>query len=247
MGKLNLCFLLAASAALIIPALHVSGQGFSYDLRIEGLNGRVKRVDEDKAEIEFENGVAKEKRRMRHRTMVFDKKGRKTYEWIKISKMDPFEHFYSYKNDKRFRRTVRPGTQLGLNPTESFSYTILSFDKENNTLREKVFPGHEHEKQRQTQGYVFRFDESGCLIETMMLSNADKPFLKKDYIYTTGCLLDEIRIGPLSTNGTTQSIKYTYEIGENGNWKKQTIMNTFADANATTKHEVIYRSIEYYR
>ncbi len=230
-------------AAMVVLALQVDAQEQSYDLRIEGVTGRVKSIEEFEATITLSNGVAKESSRSLSRVVRFDKTGRKTYEWSQISGMDAIERFYSYDENKRSTRTLRAGPRS----VETHSYSIFSFDIANNTLNEKVFPGREEERRKQTQGYTFRFDTNGCLAEEIMLTADNKPLLKKVYIYENDCLPSELRIGHASGVGRIQVLKYAYEMDDNGNWKKQTIENTLANTEATKKREVIYRKLKYYR
>lgn len=235
--------IVAKCLVINLLAIPLWAQAPSYDLRVEALKGKVKSIEEYRSVIVSPDGPTPEVGRQRHRSARFDESGRKTYEWSKIDKLDPFEHFYSYDANTRLKRTLRSGA----GSIESHSYSLFSYDDAARILSENVFPGKQVENRAQTQGYTFRFDANGCLVEEVMLTAQKKPLLRKEYIYTDGkCSPGEVRLGLVSGAGRVQTIRYSYELDEKGNWKKRTVVNTLADESGTLKVEVIDRTIDYY-
>ena len=100
--------LLIALCLFTLPTFGQQTQVQPTDINIEGLSGKVKRIDDETATLEMKNGTLSAVNRRRTRTAIFDKQGRLIYEWIKISNLPPFEHNYYYdKKGNRHRRTAR--------------------------------------------------------------------------------------------------------------------------------------------
>lgn len=229
---------------LFIPSLAAQPN----DWNLEHLSGKVKRIDEDRANLIEKNGKKSVAGRKRHRTLIFDTKGRKTYEWYSIDRLDPFEHFYSYEKGRLYRRTVRQGIYSGGGrPTESTSMSKFTYNADENAVYQEVFIGKYPEFDVLTQKYKFLFDSSNRLIEEILYSSDNSPVIKKEYIFGDDRLPKEMRVGSVSEGSRKQSVQYTYELDLHGNWIKLTSVNTLADKDATTSTQVTYRKISYYK
>jgi hypothetical protein len=225
------------------------------DLNRESLAGRVKRIDEDEAVMKEKNGVWTEGTRNRRRTVIFDKQGRITYEWAKIRDLDPGEAYFDYEKDGRriSRRRVLATFPPGDKPLpERYGLSVFSFDKDKNILSEDVFIGDMHDRQIPsemnipTQKYKYFFDKDLRLLARVMLTLKGEEASRDTYVYGSQRLFTERRLS-LFGNPRQQVIKYTYELDDQGNWTKQTEVNTLADAAGTTKTVVTYRKLSYYK
>lgn len=224
------------------------------DLNMEGLSGRVKSIDEDTALMKEKDGVMVEGTRNRTQSLIFDKQGRMTYEWIKIKNLDPRATYYTYeKNGRRISRqiVIKPFANKTEEPFEQYSLSVITFDKKTRTLSRDVFVGHMVDRKPvdlniPTQKYKYIFDEDGRLLAKVMLTLQGEEGTRDTYIYKSERLPAERR---LSMAGTLrmQVIKYTYELDAQGNWVKRTEENTWADAKATKEWKVSYRKITYYK
>lgn len=226
------------------------------DLNIENLTGKVKSFDEETAVLKEKNGVLVESSRTRTRTVIFDKQGRMTYEWLKIKDIMPREFYYTYEKDnKRVTRMVYldPFKDPAKKPMEQISLSIFSFDGAKNTLFKDIFVGDDfgHNKSPDelnipTQKYSYVFDKDNRLLARTMLTLDGRDMITDKYIYGSGNMYTERRM-ILAGNPRPQIFKYSYETDSQGNWIKQNAENTLADAGATKKNEIIYRKISYYK
>src|SRR5262245_28123717 len=130
-----------------IPGLAQQTQFKPADINIEGLSGKVKRIDEETAAVKMKDGVPAEVNRRRTRSVIFDKDGRLTYEWTQIEKLAPFEQNYYYdKKGNRHRRTSREDL-FSAEPSkigkEQLTVGVFSFDPAGNALFETIYRGDE--------------------------------------------------------------------------------------------------------
>jgi hypothetical protein len=224
------------------------------DLNMESLAGKVKRIDEDTAVMKEKNGVLVEGSRNRTRSIIFDKQGRMTYEWIRIKDLDPKETNYTYeKNGRRTSRQVviRPFADKDKPPFEQYSLSIVTFDKDQNILFRDVFIGNIADRNPTdmkipTQKYQYIFDKDYRLLASVMLTLEGQEGSRDSYIYESGRLPVQRRLS-MAGNPRLQVIKYTYKLDTRGNWIKRTEENTWADAKATKEWKVTYRQVTYYK
>lgn len=242
--------LLIAFCLFTLPALGQQTQSEPTDINIEGLSGKVKRIDDETATLEMKNGTASEVSRRRTRTVIFDKKGRLTYEWIKISNLPPFEQNYYYdKKGNRHRRTSRIN-ELGVEPskvgTEQMSLSVFSFDSSKNILFQDEYRGDDITADYLLQKYQYSFDKSGRILERLVFDANGGEVFKDVYIYGTEHLPTEKHLS-MAENPVGQIFKYKYILDSQGNWTKQIAEITILKKANEPRIEVTYRKISYYK
>jgi len=246
-------FIIFAACVAATQAQSVS-QPNSLDM--ENLVGKVKRIEEQTAEMKLKNGKLVEGSRSPSRTVAFDKEGRMIYRWWKIGELPPTETKFSYEKDnKRIERTLRnnPLADFTKGPRESIGQSIFRYVASENALYRDVYPGEQanvNEPPRfaaQTQKYKYIFGDNNRLLETVDYTMDDgKESTRDKNIYATERLPIQ-RV--LITRGSPlkETIKYTYTLDEQDNWTKRVSEDTLADKNGTTIFRVEYRKITYYK
>lgn len=241
---------LIAQCLFTLPALAQQTQSQPTDINIEGLKGKVKRIDDETANLVIKNGVATEVNRRRTRTVIFDKQGRLTYEWMKISNLTPFEHKYYYdKKGNRHRSTIRInefGTESNRSVKEQLSLSVFNFDSSNNIISQDEYRGDDINKDYLRQKYQYIFDKSGRIIERLVFDTNGGEVFKDVYVYGTEQLPTEKQLA-MAGNPPGQIFKYKYTLDSQGNWTKQIAEITILKKADEPKTEVTYRKISYYR
>jgi hypothetical protein len=242
--------LLIVQCLFTLPAIGQQNQFQPADINIEGLRGKVKRIDDETATLVMKNGIDSEVNRRRTRTAIFDKQGRLTYEWIKISNLPPFEHSYYYdKKGNRHRETIRIieyGTEPNKFSTKQMSLSVFRFDSSKNILFQDEYRGAEINADYLRQKYQYTFDKSGRIIEQLVFDAKGKEVFKDVYIYGTEQLPAEKHLS-MAENPVGQIFKYKYILDPQGNWTKQIAENTILKKADESKTEVTYRKISYYK
>ncbi len=219
------------------------------DLVIEGLYGRVKRIDEETASLTIRNGVSSENDRRPTRRAVFDKDGRITYEWARIEALTPFEHRYHYdKSGNQHRQTGRPDwfeKQPNAATSIQLSLKTYFFRADANVLYVDEYRGDRIASDSLRQKYQYYFDKAGRLAKRVTLDSKDREVFRTVYVYSTEQLPIETRLS-MAENPVGQIFKYEYAVDSVGNWVKRisemTILKT-----GVNRREVTYRKISYYK
>lgn len=241
-----LCFSLIAIFCIftdIAPAQPTS-------LNMESLVGKVKRIDEEIAEMKLKKGVLKEGSSVRSRTIIFDKKGQMTYRWWKIEGItSATETFFSYEKDNnRIQRTlvIDPFADSSKAPNERLSRQILRFEVSENALYEDIYIGKPPEFGIQTQKNKYIFGSDNLLLERIDYTTEGVEVSNYKYVYGTERLPLE---QDFSAKGSKlkQTLKFTYTLDAQGNWTKRVTENTPALKDAKPSVYVEYRKIEYYK
>lgn len=252
--RTNFLLIIFAACIAITQAQTISQPPNSLDM--ESLIGKVKKIEEQTAEMKLKNGKLVEGWRAPSRTILFDKEGRMTYRWQKIDGVPPSETKFSYEKDnKRIERTLRddPFADPTKSPGERVGQSIFRYVASENALYRDVYPGEQLYADKpprffaQSQKYKYIFGDNNRLLETV------------DYFIDTGteATHDKYIFGDerlpiqrvLTTKGYPykETIKYTYTLDEQGNWTKRISEDTLADKNGTVIYRVEYRKITYYK
>jgi len=246
--KLKCAFLLLLIVVVLNFTKTSSAQPNS--LTLEGLVGKVKRIDEETSEMKLKKGVLKEGSRVRSRTIIFDKDGRMTYRWWKIKVItSATETYYSYEKDnKRLQRTqvIDPFADSSKKPSERFSQHVFRYDASENALYEDVYIGKQPDFDILTQKYKYIFGTDNRLLERVDFTTRGVAMSSDKYIYGMERLPIE-RDLIVKGNPLQQTLKYTYTLDAQGNWIKRITENTPAIKDAAPSIEVEYRKISYYQ
>lgn len=254
--KIKRTIFLFTILAVWVAAISAQTVSQPNSLDMENLVGKVKRIDEQTAEMRLQNGVLKEVARTPSRIVAFDKKGRMIYRWLKIEELPTFETKFSYEKDgQRIERTLRNNlpSELTKNLTESIGKSVFHYVTSEHALYRDVYPGEQanvNEPPRfnaQTQKYKYIFGDDNRLLETIdyFSDNGEEAThdknIYKDKRLPIQCVL--------ITKGIPfkETIKYNYTLDEQGNWTKRVSEDTLADKNGTTISRVEYRKITYYK
>ena len=220
------------------------------DLNIEGLIGKVKRIEEESAVIKIKNGVTLEADRHPTRRLIFDKNGRLTYEWTQIEKLSPFEQNYFYdKKGNRHRRTSRInrfGSESSNIGIDQLSVSAYRFEPNVNALWRDEYIGDEIQNKFLRQKYQYIFDNAGRILEGITFDTKDEEVFRDVYIYGSEQLPNEKHLS-MAGNPVGQIIKYKYMLDSQGNWIKRTAEISNPRKLGESKIEVAYRKISYYK
>lgn len=236
-------FVLFASCGFLSNTLHAQEVSIPTDLTLEGLNGRVKRIDEETATVVTRNGVTKEVDRRHTRSAVFDDDGRISYEWIAIVDLPPFRHQYEYdKEGRRLRRTSRQGE-----PNDSrwiqTSLRTFRFDKPKRILFVDEYRGERVDPKTLRQIYEYHFDESGRVVERVTRDSKSKEVFRTVYSYDSQLIINGERLS-MAENPVGQIFAYENTPDAQGNWIRRRSQMTILQS-GEKRTEVIYRKISY--
>lgn len=213
------------------------------DLILEGLNGPVKRIDEETATIVTKKGVAKESGRHRTRSMSFDNLGRMTSEWLAIADLPPFQQTYDYdKQGNQLRRTSRQGEPVGATSMQ-ISLKTYRYDPAKRILFIDEYRGDHVDKNTLRQQYEYYFDESGRITRHVMRDKTGAEIFRRDYTYDAGATINEERLS-MAENPVGQIFTYENTVDAHGNWIiRQSHMIILKSGEK--QNTVIYRKISY--
>jgi hypothetical protein len=245
----------STSIVSIFVLLLLAGIGSAQpnDLNWEGLKGRVKRIDEKVAKVELKNGRPTEGSKRRSRTLIFDKQGRRTYQWLQLEGLDAQETYYTYrKENSRLNRRIPnlPFDRSNEPARPYFSLSKFRWEPDEKTLYESVFisarPGDQIEEFNvRTQVNKTVFDAENRIVRRFLLTASEAIVGTDDYKYPSEGPVAE-RVLRVAGNPLPQRITYEYVLDSSGNWIKRTETNTAAAPGAKPQTEVTYREIDYY-
>jgi hypothetical protein len=243
--------------ALLLLAICLSVSAQPGDLSVQGLKGRVKRIDEDMAVVKEKDGVRSESGKQRSRTLTFDDKGRMEYEWVRVADLTPSEHYYSYlKDNRRLERIIvqDPFANSSRSPHESYSLCIYRFEAAENAIYYDYYTSNGSNKNSPvaeldtaTAKYKYIFDPENRLLTRFLMSSKGEVVSTDNYLYDPKAQSPFQRVLYLLGNSRPQIIDYTYELDLQGNWIKETALKTMANAEQTKETTVKYRKISYYK
>ncbi len=169
---------------LIVTFSNLSSFAFQpTDWNIEHLRGKVKSIEEDTAVMKLKKGVLKVGSRSRSRSMTFDEKGRKTYEWVKIENLSPFETFYTYEKQNRYNRGVRSNLPVSNRVYETLTKSVFDFKADENALYEELFAQQKAYPDKKLKSFKYNFDKDGRLIKETMYSADGEPVFLTIYVF----------------------------------------------------------------
>ena len=215
------------------------------------LVGKVKRVDERRSDLEFVNGVRKEKKSDLESSKVFDEQGRLTFESFTGENNTEIKHTYSKDGIRRsVGETTRPFEKPDPYKRPSLSATRFAYDAQDNSISEDRLRGRDFgdpvvEMTEYGQRFKYFFDESNRLTKTVVMGPDKSIVMSYEYFYRAdGPPTDVV----LSNRGRAlQSIKYKYELDANGNWTKRESEARPANPNQPVSYDIVYRKITYYK
>jgi hypothetical protein len=218
---------------------------------IEGLFGKVKRVDERSADIEVVDGVRKEKKELTEFSKVFDEKGRLTYEVVTGENIVERRHTYSKDG---IRRTVgedkRPFEKPNPYKRPSLSAARFIYDEKENSISEDIITGRDFgdpvvELTEFGQRYKYFFDSANRLTKKVVMEPNLKVVMTYEYFYRAPGPPTDVVIS--SRGRAIQFIKYKYVLDADGNWTRRESEARSTNPNHPVRFDVMYRKIAYHR
>lgn len=246
-------YIKALSLAVLLFGMYSTDSGQRpTDVSINGMIGKVKRVDVRRATMVLKKGVQKEERAETEKSLFFDTNGRLTSK--SISGYGVSETRYSYeKNGVRKAITDRtePFDKPGKIKIPGYSASKFTFDEKERSILEETFGGGPQtgpvlELQWRSHSYKFYFDETDRLIKEEFLSPDGKELTTYTYFYRDATH-NPTDVVISSKRQVLQFIKFTYELDKNGNWTKRREVKRPIDPKNPTITEVNYRKISYYK
>ncbi len=233
------------SCVVLSSTVYPQNTSIPTNLTLEGLKGNVKRVDEETSTVVTKNGVTKETNRRRPRSMVFDERGRITYEWISIGQLPPFEHHYDHdKNGSQRRRTSREGDPNNERSIQT-SLKTYRFDPSRRILFVDEYRGDKANTQMLRQIYEYHFDESGRISEHITRDSKNREVFRTTYSYDSQLIVNEQRHS-MAENPVGQIFVYENTADAHGNWIRRRSQMTILKS-GEKRTEAIYRRISYRR
>jgi hypothetical protein len=218
------------------------------DRDLDGIDGLVKRIDEEVAETKMQAGKPIEGSRRRYRSVTYDRQGRMTRRWMNVTGSSSTDETCSY--DKRGNRHVRysifnPLIKSTPSDKEELALHVLQFNSGEDALYEDVYVGDEPSPKALTQRYEYRLDKLGRLAEKILYTLKGGVAVRDIYVYGIDRLPLERQLYSFG-NPKAQIIKYAYTLDAQGNWIKRVEENTLANQDRTQRIKVTYRYISYY-
>jgi hypothetical protein len=226
------------------------------DWAIEGIIGRVKSFEERSLSRYEKNGKVENDKTLVDTIQYFDEKGRLTKE-IRNGLNNISTTYYTYHKGGERRgltESVRPFEKP--TPPDQPKYpthllSVFTYDPGENSVLEKGFripfsarpEPSEPERWHQFKWY---FDKDNKLIRHIFMSPDGKELTTQTYVYPADGR-HPVEMTVTSKGRTLQSIKYSYELDANGNWKKRTAVKTPIDPRNPVVTEVTIRKLSYYK
>jgi hypothetical protein len=242
-------FLIVLGVLLVAGMIGVRAQ--PTELNTHGLIGKVKRVDARQAEIRIKNGVRKEEKSRDESSMVFDEKGRLTFETTIGEEVLEIRHTHSADGIRRtLSETKRPFDKPNAGRRPSAYATRFRYNESDNSISEDHMGGRDFgdpviEMTEYTQRNKYIFDSSNRLAKRVIMEADLKEGLTYEYFYRApGPPTDLV----VSRNGhALQFIKYKYELDDVGNWTRRESESRSINPNHPVGVRVEYRKITYYK
>ncbi|MEP6847975.1 MAG: hypothetical protein ABI999_03900 [Acidobacteriota bacterium] len=218
---------------------------------LEGMSGKVKRLDEKISTISVKDGRTKEEVIPGSHYFVFDKDGRLTYAMYTFEGSSTEKQCIYDKNGVRKCSSETTSAFSKSGPSlPSLSASVFKFDAAENSMTEDTYTpkmqngGPAFELNDLGQRYKYYFDASKRMTKKIVLSSDGAEVSTYEYFYRSS--------GPPSDMALTshgrliQAEKYTYDLDDHGNWTKRTSVSRFTNAAMPESTTVSYRKVAYY-
>lgn len=221
------------------------------ELNTHDLIGKVKRVDERRVDVKIVDGVRKEEKSNLASSMVFDEKGRMTFESFEGEVITERRHSHSKDG---VRRTIsdskRPFEKPNAYKRPSVSATRFTYDASENSISEDRLTGRDFgdsviEFNRYGQRIKYYFDPSNRLLKQVIMAPNKSEVMTYEYFYRTSGPPSEVVIS--NKGRALQFIKYKYVLDEAGNWTKRESEAKPVNPAHETTFDTVYRKITYYK
>ncbi|HEX6126986.1 MAG TPA: hypothetical protein VFZ23_16555 [Pyrinomonadaceae bacterium] len=235
----------------VVVLLTVSAEAQPSELNTHDLIGKVKRVDERTVDVRIVDGVRKEEKGKFVSSMVFDEKGRLTFESIEGEVITERRHSHSKDG---VRRTIsdskRPFEKPDAYKRPSVSATRFTYDAGDNSISEDRLTGRDFgdsviELDQYGQRIKYYFDVSNRLLKQVIMGPNKSEVMTYEYFYRTSGPPTEVVIS--NKGRALQFIKYKYVLDEAGNWTKRESESKPVNPSHQTTFDVVYRKITYYK
>jgi YD repeat-containing protein len=194
------------------------------ELNTHDLIGKVKRVDERRVDVKIVDGVRKEEKSNLESSMVFDERGRMTFE--------------SFEGEPdAYKRPSVSATRFTYNASEN----SISEDR----LTGRDFGDSVIELNQYGQRIKYFFDPSNRLLKQVIMAPNKSEVMTYEYFYRTSGPPSEVVIS--NKGRALQFIRYKYALDEAGNWTRREAESKPVNPAHPTTFDVVYRKITYYK
>lgn len=220
------------------------------DLHIEGLKGKVKRIDERNAEIVMKKGVPVEERLGFEKSKVFDEKGRLTFESFVGTSITERRFSYEKNGVRKAVSEIRlPFEKAGAKKLPSVSASVFKHNEKENSLTELRYvaprqTGPVLEINSASNHFKYFFDSSNRLLKKVFFSSEGRELNVDEYYYREADHPSDVVI--LYRGNAIQFLKYTYELDSHGNWTKRIEYSKPVNPQQPERTTVTYRKISSY-
>jgi hypothetical protein len=220
-------------------------------LKMLGLTGKVKSVEEKSVELSIVNGKEKKTYDGTARTIYFDRNGRMTSE-ISVSSYGTSEIRYDY-DEAGVRKAVKETRRPFAKPTDavlpSVFGSVFRYDKETNSLSEDTYTsvnqrGPVYELNDLGQRFKYYFDDSERMVKKFVLEpNGNEVAVTEFYYRGDGPPAQEVMT---VHKRAIETKKFEYEFDGSGNWIKSVADVETLYPKAIRYKWVTTRKIDYY-